>query len=82
MSTPRDFAQRSEPPKAEDRPDLVGDGYDPEVLWTAAKVGSVLQLPTKSVYTLPIRRVILGPRRIRWRPSDVRSFIDGRLTDN
>ncbi len=66
-------------PEEELRPDLVGDGYDPEPLMTAREVATVLRVPEKSVYTLPIQRVILGPRRIRWRPADVRGFIDSRL---
>ncbi len=61
------------------RPDLVGDGYDPEPLMTAREVGKVLRLPAKAVYHLPIRRVQLGQRRTRWRPSDVREFIERRL---
>lgn len=67
-------------PKDDLRPDLVGDGYDPEPLWTAEDVAAVLRVPAKSVYSMPIPRVMLGMRRIRWRPCDVRAFIDGRLT--
>ena len=55
--------------------ELVGDGYDPEPLLTAGDVGTLLKLPAKSVYELPIPRVRLGPRRIRWRPADVHAFI-------
>lgn len=62
------------------RPDLVGDGYDPEPLMTAREVAEVLRLPAKAVYDLPIRRVQLGQRRTRWRPSDVREFIERLLT--
>lgn len=57
---------------------LVGDGYDDEPLWTAKEVAAVLKLPAKSVYELPLPRVVLGPRRIRWRPSVVRAFIEQR----
>ncbi|MDP2959265.1 MAG: hypothetical protein Q8N53_22780 [Longimicrobiales bacterium] len=63
------------------RLDLVGDGFDSEVLWTASDVARVLRLPPKAVYELPIPRVRLGPRRIRWRPSDVRKFIGRRVVD-
>lgn len=81
MSTSNGSAQPPTRPPDDVRPDLVGDGYDAEPLWEAAKVGEVLSLPAKSVYTLPIRKVRIGPRRIRWRPTDVRAFIDARLTD-
>ncbi len=81
MSTPHDSEQPSERSRDELRPDLVGDGYDAEPLWTAAEVAALLRVPSKSVYTMPIRKVRLGPRRIRWRPGDVRAFIDERLTD-
>jgi predicted DNA-binding transcriptional regulator AlpA len=68
-------------PREEHRPELVGDGYDVEPLLTARDVGALLKLPAKSVYELPIPRVRLGPRRIRWRPADVREFIHRRTQD-
>ena len=61
------------------RHDLVGDGYDTEPLLTAEDVGGILRVPTKSVYELPISRIRLGIRRIRWRPHDVREFINRRV---
>ncbi len=63
------------------RLELVGDAYDAEPLLTASDVGTLLKLPAKSVYELPIPRVQLGPRRIRWRPADVRAFIVQRTQD-
>ena len=60
---------------------LVGDGLDPEPLLKARDVARVLQLPEKSVYELPIPRVILGPRRIRWRPADVSEYINHRTRE-
>ena len=63
----------------EHRPDLVGDGYDIEPLMKAKDVAKVLGLEPKAVYDLPIKRVRLGPRRIRWRPEDVRAFIERRV---
>ena len=60
-------------------PPLVGDGYDVEPLLTAAEVAEILNVPVKSVYEIPIRRVRIGTRRIRWRPADVREFIDRRI---
>lgn len=82
MSTRRDFRPQSQRPTDELRSDRVGDGYDPEPLWTAAEVADMLKVPTKSVYTMPIKRVRLGMRQIRWRPRDVRAFIDRHLTDH
>ena len=82
MSTPNGSVPLPEGPPDEVRPDMVGDGYDPEPLWTASEVAAVLRVPSKSVYSMPIRKVRLGPRRIRWRPCDVRAFIDRRLTDH
>ena len=61
--------------------ELVGDGYDAEPLLTAGDVGTLLKLPAKSVYELPISRVRLGPRRLRWRPADVQAFIVQRTKD-
>lgn len=61
------------------RHDLVGDGYDVEPLLTAADVGRILRVPAKSVYELPLPRIRLGKRRIRWRLCDVRAFIDRRV---
>lgn len=68
-------------PVEEYRPDLVGDGWDGERLLTAAGVAEILRVPTKSVYELAIPRVRLGPRRLRWRPADVREFIARRTVD-
>lgn len=83
MSTPNgsDPARRQERPEDDHRPDLVGDGYDPEPLLTAAEVGEILQVPTKSVYELPIQRVRISQARVRWRPEDVREFVRRRLED-
>lgn len=61
------------------RNDLVGDGYDSERLLTASDVAEILQVPSKSVYELPIPRIRIGLRRIRFRPADVREFIDRRI---
>ena len=66
-------------PPAEIRHDLVGDGYDSEPLLIVREVAEILRIPTKSVYDLPIPRVVIGKRRVRYRPRDVREFIDRRL---
>lgn len=63
------------------RPDLVGDGWDPEPLLTAEEVAAKLRVPKKSVYDLNIPRVRIGQRRIRWRPADVQEFIQRRVEE-
>lgn len=70
-----------ERPPDEHRPDLVGDGYDPEPLWDAEDVAEYLGIPTKSAYELPIKRVRVSSNRVRWRPRDVRAFVDRRTED-
>ena len=52
-----------------------------EPLLTAEEVASVLRLPVKSVYELPIPKVKLGRRRVRWRAVDVEEFIGRRTVD-
>ena len=59
--------------------DFVGDGFDSEYLLTAAELAQRLRVPLKSVYCLPIPRVRIGHRRIRWRPSDVDAFVRKRM---
>lgn len=61
------------------RSEYVGDGWDPEPLLTAEELAEILQVPKKSVYDLPIPRVRIGERRIRWRPADVREHIQRRV---
>lgn len=65
---------------AEDyRPDLVGDGYDTEPLLRAREVAKLLSIPdVADVYDLPIKRIRLSKARLRWRPSDVRDYLDRR----
>ena len=62
------------------RPDLVGDGYDPEPLMTAVEVSDILRVPERSVYEMiGLPRIRLGQRRVRWRPADLREFIERRV---
>ena len=68
-------------PVEEVRHDYEGDGYDPEPLLTAGEVADILQVPRKSVYDLAIPRVRIGQRRVRWRPVDVREFIQRRVEE-
>lgn len=78
-TTAPDSSKDLESPDA-DLSRLVGDGYDPEPLLTAEDVGVILQVPTKSVYELPIPKVRLSKRRIRYRPEDIQEFIDNRAS--
>jgi predicted DNA-binding transcriptional regulator AlpA len=57
---------------------LVDDSDDDEPLLKAADVGKMLGISTNSVYQLPIERVRLGKRTVRWRPELVREFLEGR----
>ena len=57
---------------------LVGDSYDDEPLLKAADVGKMLGIPTNNVYQLPINKVRVGKRTVRWRPAVVREFIEQR----
>lgn len=60
------------------RPDFVGDGHDDVILLRYDEVGELLRVPPKQVYDLPIPQVRLSERRVRWRLSDVRDYIEGR----
>lgn len=70
-----------EHPPDEYRPDLKGDGWDPEPLWRADQVAAFLNVREDAVYDLPIKRIKISPRRIRWRPADVRAFAERRVQD-
>jgi len=56
----------------------VDDSSDDEPLLKAAEVGKMLGISANSVYQLPIKRVRLGKRTVRWRPELVREFIELR----
>lgn len=45
-----------------------------EPLWTADDVAKYLKLPRKKVYELPITRVQLSSRRVRFLRSDVMAY--------
>lgn len=62
-------------------PGLVGDGYDVEPLLTAEDVSVILRIPVKSVYTLPIPKVKLGRRTVRYCPASIRTFIERRTVE-
>lgn len=75
-------AADGEGPPEEHRPDLVGDGHDPESLLTYEEVAEILALSDpRAVYDLPIPRVRVSKNRVRWRPADVRTFIERRVED-
>ncbi len=46
----------------------------PELL-TAKEVGALLRIAAKKVYELPLARVELSPRRVRWLRVDVLAYI-------
>lgn len=50
-----------------------------EPLLKTKDVAEILRVPSKTVHDLPIQRVRVSRRRVRWRPSDVRDFIERRL---
>ena len=57
---------------------LVGSEPEPGVdvdLWTAREVGAYLRIPAKKVYELPMPRVTLSARRVRFLKSDVFAFV-------
>ncbi len=64
--------------RVENRPDLVGDGWDAEPLMTARHVARALGISPKRVYELQIPCVRVFNRTLRYRPADVRAFIDRR----
>ncbi len=72
--TPDVVEQTAQP----DATPLLDDGYDDEPLLKAAEVGKMLGISTNSVYQLPIKRVRVGKRTVRWRPELVREFIERR----
>ena len=72
--TPDVVEQTAQP----DATPLLDDSNDDEPLLKAAEVGKRLGIPTNSVYQLPIKRVRVGKRTVRWRPELVREFIERR----
>ena len=64
--------------KATIRDDLVGDGWDDEPLLTVKQVAVILSVPVNTAYELPIDRIRVGRRNIRFRPQDVHDFIQRR----
>lgn len=63
---------------SESESDRIREGEDLEPLLTADDVAAYVQVPKKSVYELPIPRVRISKRRIRWRPADVRQYVEER----
>lgn len=49
-----------------------------EGLLTPKQVAKLLGVSVKTVLRLPIRRVPLGPRMVRYELADVQDYIDGR----
>ena len=61
------------------RADLVGDGWDDEPLMRADDVAEALAVSTQTVYRLPIPRLRITRGAVRWKPADVRAFLDRRV---
>jgi hypothetical protein len=61
-----------------ERTDLVGDGFDSEALWTKNEVALFLKMSPDRVYALPIPKIRLSPRRLRWRPEAVKAYAKAR----
>ena len=68
-----EVAEETAPPAP---PPLEGDSDEDEPLLKAAEVGKMLGIATNNVYQLPINRVRVGKRTVRWRPAAVREFIE------
>jgi hypothetical protein len=58
-------------------PHLIGDGWDAEELWTPRETAAYLSISTKRLYDLPVPRIRLSTRRIRYRPATVRAYVAG-----
>lgn len=54
------------------------DAWDPEPLMTAGQVAEALGVRRSRVYEIPVRRVRIGRRTLRWRPEDVRNYLERR----
>jgi len=60
---------------AEYAPHLVGDGFDSEELWTPVETAAFLRVSVKRLYEMPVPRIRLTKRRIRFRPATVRQYV-------
>jgi len=58
-------------------PDLTAAPSEP--LLTVKEVAAILNVPMKRVYELGIPAVRLSARSLRWRSSDVKQWIEGRI---
>ncbi|MEO6068567.1 MAG: hypothetical protein ABIQ41_11390 [Gemmatimonadales bacterium] len=61
-------------------PFRVGVEDDPtgEPLWKVDQVAEYLALSPKTIYTLPIPKVVISARCLRWHPAAVREWARGR----
>jgi predicted DNA-binding transcriptional regulator AlpA len=50
--------------------------FQGERLLTAADVGRYLAIPAKKVYDLPLHRIRLSEKRVRFLESDVRAYVN------
>jgi hypothetical protein len=56
--------------------DHEGDDMEPERLFTADEVAELLGVSARKVLMLPIRQIRMGSRTIRYRLSEVYSYLD------
>lgn len=56
-------------------PSGIAEPFAGARLLTAAEVSAYLRIPAKKVYQLPIPRVALSQRRVRWLESDVLAYV-------
>ena len=59
----------------ENRPDMVGDGWDDDQLLNDEQVAAMLYCSPTLVHMLPITRIAITRTLTRWRAGDVRAFI-------
>lgn len=55
--------------------------HDIDPLIKAEELARILGKPVNTVYDLPIPKVWIGERTVRWKPEDVQEFIDQRYDD-
>ena len=56
-------------------PQIVGDGFDDEKLLRPREVAEMLDVSYQRLLQLPIPRIRLSSRRIRYRPQAVRDYL-------
>jgi len=57
---------------------MIPDRYDPERLLTADEVAQVLGVHRKRVYALPLPRIMLSEKCVRYRWADLAVWLQSR----